>query len=76
MTQVVTAEKYVIAHHIGDVISQSFIAAEQGIGAAGTGALRGAYTAAYAHHVTVLSGSGDTGAAGIQPGGTGYYPIR
>jgi subtilase family serine protease len=74
MTQVVTAEKYVIAHHIGDVISQSFIAAEQGIGAAGIGALRGAYTAAYAHHVTVLSGSGDTGAAGIQPGGTGYYP--
>ncbi len=73
MTQVVTAEKYVIAHHIGDVISQSFIAAEPGIGAAAIGALRGAYTAAYAHHVTVLSGAGDTGAAGLEPGGAGYY---
>jgi subtilase family serine protease len=73
MSQVVTAEKYVVAHHLGDVISQSFIATEQGIGSAAIRALRGAYTAAYAHHVTVLSGSGDTGAAGLERGGTAFY---
>ena len=67
------AEKYVVAHHLGDVISQSFIATEQGIGSAAIRALRGAYTAAYAHHVTVLSGSGDTGAAGLERGGTAFY---
>ena len=42
MSQVVTAEKYVVAHHLGDVISQSFIATEQGIGSAAIRALRGA----------------------------------
>jgi subtilase family serine protease len=74
MSQVVTAEEYVIAHHLGDVISQSFIATEQGIGSAGIRALRGAFTEAYAQHVTVLSGSGDTGAAGLEPSRTAYYP--
>ena len=72
----VLAEKYVVAHHLGDVISQSFIATEQGIGSAAIRALRGAYTAAYAHHVTVLSGSGDTGAAGLERGGTASPPTR
>jgi subtilase family serine protease len=73
MAQVVTAEKYVIAHRLGDVISQSFVATEQGIGSAAIRALRGAYTAAYAHHVTVVSGAGDTGAAGLKPGNAAYY---
>jgi subtilase family serine protease len=73
MTQVVTAEKYVIAHQLGDVISQSFVATEQGIGSAGIAPLRAAYLDAYHHHVTVLSGSGDSGAAGLEPAGTGYY---
>src|SRR5580693_542993 len=73
MAQVVTAEKYVIAHHLGDVISQSFVATEQGVGSAGIAPLRAAYLEAYHHHVTVLSGSGDSGAAGLEPAGTGYY---
>jgi subtilase family serine protease len=73
MAQVVTAEKYVIAHHLGDVISQSFVATEQGIGYAGIAPLRAAYLQAYHHHVTVLSGSGDSGAAGLEAAGTGYY---
>jgi subtilase family serine protease len=64
MTQVITAEKYVIAHRLGSVISQSFVATEQSIGSAGIQALRGAYTDAYQHKVTVLSGAGDSGAAG------------
>ena len=73
MAQVVTAEKYVIARHLGDVISQSFVATEQGIGYAGIAPLRAAYLDAYRNHVTVLSGSGDSGAAGLEPAGTGYY---
>jgi subtilase family serine protease len=73
MAQVVTAEKYVIAHRLGDVISQSFVATEQGIGYAGIAPLRAAYLDAYHHHVTVLTGSGDTGAAGLEPDGIGYY---
>jgi subtilase family serine protease len=73
MSQVVTAEKYVIAHRLGNVISQSFVAAEQSIGYAGIRSLRSAYIDAYHHHVTVLSGSGDTGAAGFKADGTTYY---
>jgi subtilase family serine protease len=73
MSQVITAEKYVIAHRLGSVISQSFVATEQSIGYAGIRSLRGAYTAAYAHHVTVLSGSGDSGAAGFEANGSTYY---
>ena len=73
MSQVVTAEKYVIAHRLGNVISQSFVASEQSIGYAGIRSLRSAYIDAYHHHVTVLSGSGDTGAAGFKANGTTYY---
>src|SRR5690242_20154131 len=51
MSQIVTAEKYVIRHHLGDVISQSFGATEQAIGSAAIRSLRSAYTAAYANHV-------------------------
>jgi subtilase family serine protease len=73
MTQVITAEKYVIARRLGSVISQSFVASEQSIGYAGIQSLRGAYLDAYDHHVTVLSGSGDSGAAGYQANGTSFY---
>jgi subtilase family serine protease len=73
MSQVITAEKYVIAHRLGDVISQSFVATEQSIGYAGIESMRGAYLDAYKHHVTVISGAGDTGATGYEPNGTSYY---
>jgi subtilase family serine protease len=73
MTQVTSAEKYVIAHGLGNVISQSFVASEQAIGNAGIQSLRGAYIDAYDHHVTVVSGSGDTGAAGFESNGSSYY---
>src|SRR6266581_5119654 len=63
MPQVITAEEYVIRHHLGDVISQSFVATEQAVGSAAIRSLRGAYVAASASHVTVLAGSGDSGAA-------------
>lgn len=73
MTQVITAETYVIAHRLGSVISQSFVATEQSIGSAGIQALRGAYTDADEHKVTVLSGAGDSGAAGYQANGSTFY---
>ena len=76
MDQVVTAEKYVIRHHLGGVISQSFVATEQAVGSAGIRSLRGAYLAAPAGHVTVLAGSGDSGATGFQPNQQSYYTHR
>ena len=76
MSQIITAEKYVIRHHLGDVISQSFGAAEQALGSAAIQSLRGAYTAAYANHVTVLAASGDTGVTGFEPSQQSYYTHR
>src|SRR5580658_4890947 len=72
--QIVKAEEYVINHHIGDVISQSFSATEQTFPSEKTiQALRGAYLDAYAHHVTVLAASGDSGAADVGLDGETYY---
>jgi len=73
LSPILTAEKYVIRHHLGDVISQSFGITEQALGSAAIRSLRGAYTAAYANHVTVLAASGDTGAAGLVASQTSYY---
>ena len=61
--QIVAAENYVIDHHLGDVISQSFGAAEQTFTSPGQiYSLRSAYVNAAQHAVTVLAASGDTGA--------------
>jgi subtilase family serine protease len=62
--QIVKAEEYVINHKMGDVISQSFGAAEQTFPSQKSLlALRGAYTLAAKHDVTVLASSGDAGAS-------------
>jgi subtilase family serine protease len=72
--QIVQAEEYVINHHIGGVISQSFSATEQTFPSKGAvEALRGAYTDAYRHHVTVLAASGDSGAADVGLDQSTYY---
>jgi subtilase family serine protease len=72
--QIVQAEEYVINHHLGDVISQSFSATEQTFPSkAAVEALRGAYIDAYLHHVTVLAASGDSGAADVGLDQTTYY---
>jgi subtilase family serine protease len=76
MDQIVTAEKYVIRHHLGGVISQSFVATEQAIGSAAIRSLRGAYQAAYSAHITVLAGSGDSGATGFGSNQQSYYTYR
>jgi subtilase family serine protease len=76
MDQIVTAEKYVIRHRLGSVISQSFVATEQAIGSAAIRSLRGAYQAAYSARITVLAGSGDSGATGFQSNQQSYYTHR
>ena len=65
--QIVEAENYVINHHLGGVISQSFGATEQTFPSKATlDSLRGAYENAAAHHVTVLAATGDSGAADVE----------
>ena len=73
--EIVTAEKYVIDHHLASVISQSFSATEETFPTKQSLlALRGAYTDAYQHHVTVLAASGDDGAADAETDGSTLYP--
>jgi subtilase family serine protease len=64
--QIVTAEKYVLSHKLGQVISQSFAATEQTFSSktdyADIKNLRSAYRLAAADHVTVLAATGDQGA--------------
>ena len=72
--QIVTAEEYVLRHHLGDVISQSFSATEQTFpSGAAVQALRGAYQLAQRDHVTVLTASGDSGAADVKLDESTYY---
>jgi subtilase family serine protease len=72
--QIVAAEKYVINHHLGGVISQSFSATEKTFpSASALAALRGTYIDAYQHHVTVLAASGDSGAADVGLDQSTYY---
>jgi subtilase family serine protease len=75
--QIIKAEEYVINHHLGDVISQSFSATERTFpDRAAVNALRGAYTDAERHHVTVLAASGDSGATDVGLNGQTYYASR
>ena len=63
MPQIVKAENYVINHHLGQVISQSFGATEQTFpSTASIQGLRSAYFNAARNHVTVLAATGDAGA--------------
>jgi subtilase family serine protease len=72
--QIVTAEQYVLAHHLGDVISQSFSATEETFpNAIAVSTLRAAYLAADKDGVTVLAASGDSGAADVGLDQTTYY---
>jgi subtilase family serine protease len=72
--QIVTAEKYVIDHHLGGVISQSFSATEQTFPSRHSLlALRGAYLDAARKGVTVLAASGDSGAADVKFNQVTYY---
>lgn len=75
--QMMAAEKYVIAHHLGNVISQSFAAAEQTFARPSQiNGLRYAYRLAAAQGVTVLGGSGDQGPTSAEPDQVDYYPFN
>ncbi len=66
------AEQFIVDHHLADVISQSFAAAEETF--ASTQSLlnlRHAFTAAAANGVTVLGSSGDGGSAN-----TSFTPVK
>jgi subtilase family serine protease len=72
--QIVQAEEYVINHHLGGVISQSFSATEQTFASPhALLALRGAYLDAARRGVTVLAAAGDSGAADVTFNQVTYY---
>ena len=73
--QIVTAEKYVLKHRLGGVISQSFGATEQTFPKERLRGLRGAYLEAAqpSHNVTVVSASGDAGATDYHNDLTTFY---
>ena len=75
--QIVKSEEWLINHHIGDVISQSFSATEQTFPSyAKLAPLRAAYVDADHHDVTVLAASGDTGATDVGLTATYYtHPV-
>ena len=65
--EIIKAERYVVRHHLADVISQSFGATEPTFrSSAVIRALRGAYRLAAepGYRVTVVASTGDSGAAG------------
>jgi subtilase family serine protease len=75
--QIIEAENYVIDHHLGDVISQSFGATEPTFPSKQSLLeLRSAYKNAALHGVTVLGGSGDDGATDAEADGVTLYPHR
>lgn len=75
--QIVRAENYVVSHHLGAVISQSFSATEQTFPARSALLnLRSAYVAAARAGVTVLAASGDSGVADVKFDGSTYYLHR
>jgi subtilase family serine protease len=83
LPQMMQAEDYVIDHHLGDVISQSFGATELTFqdtkGNFDPGQILGqryAFENAYTHGVTVLAASGDAGATDYELNVTDFYPFR
>ncbi|MGI8447374.1 MAG: S53 family peptidase [Streptosporangiaceae bacterium] len=71
---IVKAETYVVDHHRGGVISQSFSATEQTFPSRKSLLkLRGAYQDAAKKGVTVLAASGDSGAADVRFDQSTYY---
>jgi len=72
--EIVKAEKYVVDHHLGDVISQSFDATEETFTSyAQLAPLRAAYRDAFAHGVTVLAATGDDGASNAELDGSTLF---
>jgi subtilase family serine protease len=74
--EIVKAENFVINHHLGDVISQSFGATEQTFPSKQSLLnLRSAFQNADKNHVTVLASSGDDGATDAQANGSDLFTM-
>jgi subtilase family serine protease len=73
---IVAAENYVIDHHLGQVITQSFGATEQTFSPGQIYGLRSAYINAEEHGVTVLAASGDQGSTDYLGDSTCCYSTR
>ena len=79
--QMMNAERALISRGVGDVISQSFGATENTFPGFSQGnfssllGLRYAFKDALAHHVTVVAGSGDTGATNFESDAATLYPF-
>jgi subtilase family serine protease len=72
--QIVRAENYVIDHHLGGVMSQSFSATEETFPTAQSLLdLRSAYINVYQQGVTVLAASGDSGSTDVNLDETLFY---
>jgi len=72
---IVAAENYVINHHLGDVISQSFAATEETFPSAQSLlALRSSFVNAARNRITVLASTGDAGATDYESDGSTLYP--
>jgi subtilase family serine protease len=82
LPEMMNAEKTLIDHGVGDVISQSFGATENTFPGFSQGnyssltRLRYAFRDAQRHRVTVVAGSGDTGVTNYKPDGVTLYPYR
>jgi subtilase family serine protease len=77
LPEIVAAENFVINHHLGDVITQSFGATEETFpNAQSILNLRSAYVNAAEHRVSVLASSGDAGPTDETSDGTDFYPFR
>lgn len=75
--QIVASENFVINHHLGDVITQSFGATEETFPSpARLRELRSAYENALRNHVSVLASSGDFGATDAEFNGTSLFRRR
>jgi subtilase family serine protease len=74
--EIVKAENFVIDHHLGDVISQSFGATEETFPSKQSLLnLRSAFKNADRNHVTVLASSGDDGATDAQTNGSDLFTM-
>jgi subtilase family serine protease len=74
--EIVKAENFVINHHLGDVISQSFGATEETFpNKQAIFNLRSAFINAAAHDVTVLASSGDDGATDAMLDGSTLFDM-
>jgi subtilase family serine protease len=74
VSDIISAEQYVVRHYHAEVISQSLTETEQVVGsAADIATMHAAYAGLVDAGVSVVASSGDTGAANTGPDGVTYY---